>query len=349
MAGIFIQGWQGQVGFGVETVFGTPVAPTIFQDVGQGSAELKTNKPNKELVTGIRGTAKPVKVSRATGKSDTSGAISGAIYPDDFFNAHVFAAVLGNNNAVVAVGGDGPANGYLHTFSDPAAEADYPDGLTIQEKVGGFGDSKTKDFASNYCNGITIEVPDSGLINMSTDWVGHSEGIPGTGTAAAATFSTDNPFEHYHAKLEIGNDSGSLVDVPFESLTFSHVVNVEMVNENFNCTKFPTGKRFGVPDISMEIVLKSIEDNTQYNHFFNDDTQYVRLTLKHDALAGTAPASEYEMTVNLPVSEFFGETEGLTGPEQITQPIQVQARFSTADDFTVQYTSKNSVSAVYAA
>lgn len=349
MAGPFIQGRQGQVGFGVESTFGTPVAPTIFQDVGQGSSELKTNKPNKELITGIRGTVKPVKVSRATGKSDTSGSISGAIYPDDFFNAHIFAAVLGNNNAAVAVGADAPANGTLHTFSDPAASADYPTGLTVQEKVGGFGDSKTKDFASQFCNGITIEIPDSGLIAFSSDWVGRSEGTPGTGTAAAATFSTDNPFEHYHAKLEIGNDSGSLVDVAFESLTFTHTVNAEMVNENFQCTKFPTGVRFGVPDIGMEIVLKSIEDNTQYLHFFNDDSQYVRLTLKHDALSGTAPGSEFEMVINLPVAEYFGETEGLTGPEQITQPIQLQARFSTADDFTVQYTSKNSVVATYSA
>lgn len=345
----FNQGWQGQVGFGVESVFGTAVAPTVFQDVGQGSSEIKTLKESKELITGIRGTAKPVKVARSTGKISTAGSIAGALYPDDFFGGNVFAAVMGNNNTAVAVGGDAPSNGVLHTFSEPTSAADYPAGLTIQTKVGGFGDSKTKDFASNFCNGITIEIPDSGLVNVSTDWVGHSEGAPGTGTAAAATFTTENPFEHRHAKLEIGDTSGTLIDVPFESLTFSHVVNVEMVNENFNCTKYPTGRRFGVPDINMEIVLKSIEDNTQYLHFFNDDTQYVRLTLKHDALSGTAPGSEYEVIIDLPICEYFGETEGLTGAEQLTQPLQLQARFSTADNFTVQYQVKNSVTSVYAA
>lgn len=343
----FIQGWEGQVGFGVESVFGTPVAPTIFQDIGQGSAEIKTNKPNKELVTGIRGTKKPVKVSRAVGKTDTSGTISGAMYPDDAFNGLIFAAVQGNNNTAVAIGGDAAANGVLHTFSEWAAITDRPQGLTIQAKIGGDGDTKTKDFASNFCNGLTIEVPDSGLINVSSDWVGHSEGTPGAATAATPTYSTDHPFEHYCASLLIGNDSGSLVEIPFESLTFNHVVNVEMVNENFSCSRYPTGRRFGVPDISMEIVLKSTEDNSQYLHYFNDDTQYVRLVLKNDALAGTAPGSEYEVNINLPVCEYFGETEGLTGPEQITQPIQLQARFSQADNFTVEYTSKNSVIATY--
>lgn len=343
----FLQGWEGQVGFGVETTFGTPVAPTIFQDVGQGSAELKTNKPNKELQVGIRGTKKPLKVSRAVGKTDTGGAISGSIYPDDFFAGHIFAAVQGNNNTAVAIGGDGPLNGFLHTFSEWAAVADRPVGLTIQEKVGGDGDLKTKDFAGNICNGITLEVPDAGLVTLSSDWIGHSEGTPGGATAAAPTFSVDNPFENYHAKLEIGNDSGSLIDVPFESLSFTHTVNAELVNENFQCTRFPTGRRFGTPDIAMEITLKSIEDNTQYAHFFNDDTQYVRLTLRHDALAGTDAASFHEIVINIPVAEYFGETEGLTGPEQITQPIQLQARFSQADNFTVQYTVKNSVAATY--
>lgn len=351
MAGPYNQGWQGYVGFGTQGSFGTAVPPTVFQDVGEGSAELKLQKPNKTLITGIRGTNKPIKVSRALGKVTVDGSISGAMYPDDFLSANIFACLNGNNNTVTPIGGDGAANGYLHEFlpPGPGENADYPVGITIEEKVGGFGDIKVKRFVSCFCNGFSLEIPESGIVNISTDWIGQNEAAPGSLTSSALTFSPEAPFEHLHAKLEIGPNSGALVDVAFESLTFTHTVNAEMVNNNFNCTKFATGVRFGVPDISMELVLKSTEDNTQYLNYFDDVPQWVRLTLKHDAFAGSAPGSEYEIVIDMPSVEYFGETEGITGTEQLTQPLQFQALHDFVEAFTVRYKSKNSVASTYSA
>ena len=99
----------------------------------------------------------------------------------------------------------------------------------------------------------------------------------------------------------------------------------------------------------MELVLKSTEDNTQYLNYFDDVPQWVRLTLKHDALAGSALGSEYEIVIDMPSVEYFGETEGLTGPEQLTQPLQFQALHDFVEAFTVRYKSKNSVASTYSA
>lgn len=342
---VFSQGWKGFVGVGTQTVdLGTLVAPTVFQDLSEPSLSLREIKPNKGVVPAIRGGIVPHNISVKRGNISLEGGFSGPLYPDDLFNGYIFGMLLGNNQLAA---GDA-TNGFLHTFEEAGVEADYPlFGSTIQANIGQDGNIKLRDFLGCFLNKLTITVPEDDVITSEVEFVGRSETLQGT--PGSPSYSTINPFESWMAKLKIG-DVGltSLVDLQFTDLTFEYTTNVIMVMQKLTCTRFPVGRVFGIPEVLMNFNVKA-EDDVVLQQIFKDDTEKsLELTLKHDALSGSAPGSEYEIIIQLPKVTFLDAVDNLDSTEDINLPVQAQAFKDPVTGFTTKITSKNSVTGVYA-
>jgi hypothetical protein len=342
---MFIQGWQGFVGIGTQTVdLATKVAPSIFQDLSEPDVSLHEVKPNKGLVPAVRGGITPRKANVKRGFKSVEGGFSAPIYPDDLFDGMIFGMLMGNNQTT---SGDA-TDGFTHQFDEPAVELDHPQfGSTIQVLVGGTTNAKLREFLGCFLNKLTITVPEDDVITLAGEFFGRSEDLQGT--LASPSFTPVSPFEAWMAKLEIGDDLGSLVPVQFTDLTFEFTKNVSMITQKLNCTRFPVGRVLsGPPEVLLNFNVKAEDNITLQNIFKNDEVKAVRLRLKHDVLAGSGAGSEYEIIIDLPRTTSLVVPDNLNNIGEIDLPVSLAA----FDDGTIGYTSritvKNSVTGAYA-
>ncbi len=342
----FIQGWQGFLGVGTQTsALATKVAPSVFQDLGEPDVSLFEVKPNKGLVPAVRGGITPVMAAVKRGFNMVEGGFSAPLYPDDFLDGLIFAMLMGNNQTT---SGD-VTNGFTHQFDEPAIDSDHPQfGATLHVLVGGIANSKLREFLGCFLNKLTITVPEDDVITAATEYVGRSEDLQGT--VASPSFTTVSPFESWMAKLEIGDNLGSLSALQFTDLTFEFTKNVSMITQKLNCTRFPVGRVLsGPPEVLLNFNVKAEDTIALQNIFKNDETKAARLTIKHDVLAGSGGGSEYEIVIDLPRTTSLLPGDNLNNIGEIDLPVSLTAFDDGTIGFTSRITVKNSVSGAYAA
>jgi len=341
----FVQGWQGYIGIGSQLAdLSTKVAPTVFQDPSEPDVSLHEVKPNKGLVPAVRGGVTPTNASVKRGFKSVEGGFSGPLYPDDLFDGIIFAMLMGNNQTT---SGDA-TNGFTHQFDEPAAESDHAQfGSTIQVLVGGDDNTKLREFLGCFLNKLTITVPEDDVITAAGEFVGRSEDLQGV--KASPSFTPVSPFESWMAKLEIGADLGSLSPVQFTDLTFEFTKNVSMISQKLNCTRFPVGRVLsGPPEVLLNFNVKSEDNITLQNIFKNDEIKAVRLTLKHDVLAGSAGGSEFDIIIDLPRVTSLTTPDNLNNIGELDLPVSLSAFDDGTIGFTSRITVKNSVAGAYA-
>lgn len=336
----FSQGWKGQLGVGAQlSALATLAVPTIFQDLG-GSPDvsLKEERPGKDLLSGVRGGFPPRQVSVKRGFFTITGGFGALVYPDDLFNGLIWALIYGNNQVIV---GD-TLLGFTHLFREPLTETDFPQfGATVQVNIGQDLNVKLRDFIGCFLNKVTLTVPEDDVITLATEWVGREEQL--AGTLATPAYSTISPFEGFMAKLRIGPVGGAVVDIEYTDLTLERTVNVAMIQQKINCTRFPVGRTFGIADTILSFNLKAKDDTSIQALFKADTPQKVELEIIHTIDAGTNPSTPYLMKFVGEQMEIFDAVDNLDNIQDINQPIVMRA-FAANTNMTI----RNSVPGTYA-
>jgi hypothetical protein len=336
----FSQGWKGQLGVGAQLVaLDAPVAPTIFQDLG-GSPDvsLKEERPGKDLLSGVRGGFPPRMVSVKRGVFTVTGGFGAPIYPDDLFNGLIWALIYGNNQFT---SGD-VLTGFAHLFKEPLQESDFPQcGATVQVNIGQDGNVKLRDFVGCFLNKVTLTVPEDDVITLATEWVGREEQLGGT--LATPSYTAVSPFEGWMANLKIGDTLGTAVNIEFTDLTLERTVNVVMVQQKLNRTRFPVGRTYGIADTTLSFNLKAKDDTSLQALFKSDTPQAVELLITHTSDAGTNPSTPYTMKFEGEQMEIFDAVDNLDNIQDINQPIILRAFGENS-----RVTLVNSVAGAYA-
>jgi hypothetical protein len=336
-----LQGYNGYIGFGVQSALGTAVTPTVFQHVEAG-VTLKENQPGRAVVPGI------IKgrrfVTTKLGNIEGSGAIPMILRPDDYAFGRMWADALGSNNAV---SGDA-ADAYTHTF-DEGSNAQLPVyGLTIEEFLGGAATTALKKNIGCFIKKITIVKAENEIIRCNVEWIFVKEEL--TGTIQTATYTTEAPFENWMACLKIGATIGAVAAVDVKEWTFEYDTMAKLIHQDCGATngRYASVVSYGVPVINVSFNKVAQEDyQTIYNYFKNGTENAMQLNIKHTALAGSNANSEYEKTISLPKVVWLGETPNLDGEEDLNQVGSVQALYDATETKTIQVVVKNSESGVY--
>lgn len=318
----FSQGWKGQLGVGAQlAALATKAVPTIFQDLG-GSPDvsLKEEHTGKALLPGIRGGLPSRMVAVKRGVLTVTGGFGAPIYPDDLMNGLIWALIFGNNQTIA---GDALL-GFTHGFNEPILEAHLPAfGATVQVNVGQDGNVKLRDFIGCFLNKVTMTVPEDDVITLATEWVGREEQL--AGTLATPSYTAINPFEGWMAKLKIGPVGGALTDIEYTDLTLERTVNVVMMNQKVNCTRFPVGRTYGTAETILSFNLKAKDDTSIQELFKTDVDQQAELTIIHTEDAGTNPSTPYTMKFVMEKVAIMDAVENLDNIQDISQPIVLQA------------------------
>jgi hypothetical protein len=336
-----LQGYNGYIGFGVQSVLTTAVTPTVFQHVEAG-VTLKENQPGRAVVPGIIKGRRFVTTKKGNISGD--GSIPMILRPDDYAFGRMWADILGSNNAV---SGDA-ADAYTHTFGE-GTNAQLPAfGLTIEEFLGGAATTALKKCIGAFVKKITITKAEDDVIKCAVDWIFVKETL--TGTIQSATYTTEAPFENWMATVKIGATIGAVAESCVKDWTFEYDTMVKLIHQDCGTTngRYASVVSYGVPVINLSFNKVLDEDwQTIYNYFKNNTENAVQLNIKHTALAGSNAGSEYEKTISLPKVMWTGETPNIDAEEDLNQPMQLQALYDATETKTIEVVVKNSESGTY--
>ena len=339
MTTLYMQPWEGYLGTGVQTAgIGTSVAATKFQKIT--SASIKVIQPNITKVSAIQKSR--ANTSFTFGMKSVAGQISGPLIPDEMFMGHFWAFLLGGNNAVSGTG----ITGYTHTFSESVGDQLPTFGATIEKFMGGVDATMMSDYVGCFFNDMTLTVPETGPVELSTSILGRSETLGDT--VATPTFVNKSPFERHHCVLSLGANLASVSAVEFTSLTISYANNLQLKTNGGS--RFPVAAQWGVPEISLSFGFDLKASQTILNYVRDNTELAAKIVLTHPTLAGSS-SGFHELTVNLPRVLFTGDLPDLSSPDAQAIPVTLNGmciKEIGTHNYAIQVVATNSEIGTYA-
>jgi hypothetical protein len=329
-------GWQGYMGRGTQIEIDTGVAADKYQQIY--TSLIKKNRPNKAVKSSLRGTRGKTFVVK--GRSNTGGACTGPLMPDEIFWGIGWADLLGNNNTVTGSAGAG----YTHTYNEHSSPAHYPDyGATIETNKGSSNTSLMFDFIGSFLKVLTLEIPEDGEVTWSAEYTGVDEETGGT--ASTPSFHCGNPAESYMVDIQLGTTITSTSSFAWKSGNWSYDNGVSMIWEGNN--QAPVARAYpAMANCTGSIVADLQESLTQYNYWKYDTDVAIKIIITHVELAGTS-SGVYKLTINMPRVQFMGDPPELSGEEILQITYNYEALEHCTLGYTVQVEVVNSESGTY--
>ena len=200
------------------------------------------------------------------------------------------------------------------------------------------------DLIGMFLNKLSLTFGANEPVTFASDWVGVKEEL--AGTVATAVFNNDSPFDGWMGKIEYGTSLGaSLTEIPLvQSVTWSFDNKLEPLKGIGS--RYMVGRKLGIPDILLDFT-KLLQNNTTLYAYFTGNTQNaLKLTLTHDALAGSS-SGVYSVVIEMPKVVWLGDASALNSMEAIEEPYKTQALYDSVYGFSVRVTVVNSEAGVY--
>lgn len=189
-------GRQVNVGIGIESTPGTPVAATHFPKWSEMSLQAVSEKEHFTSQRGVRNQSSDSMIRRKHSQGNIAIVPNGDIAPIFFYLA------LGSKST------SGPTDGtYSHTFTVQNANASMKTATILVED----GGIVTERFANCVINSLDFECSD-GYAKLSAEIIG---GFPDTGTVTEA-FTQENEYAYHQMTVKFGT---SLTNAALQSAT----------------------------------------------------------------------------------------------------------------------------------
>lgn len=293
-------GYQGQVGWKSESVYGTKVtvdkfAPFLTESItNDGGARMVSN--------GIRAGRRMTHTHRRGGKT-----IGGSVSME-FGNTDI-ASLLKHLFGAVSTSGAGP---YTHTYTPGSLD---DDSLTMQVgRADSGGTVRARTFSGVKVPSWTLSCTAGELAMLELE-VSAQDEDGGTALASASYTSGWAPFSFVDGSITKG---GSAIAVDSWSISGTN---------NLRTDRFKVGSDLvteqlenGVRDLTISAQM-DFEDLTVYDNFLDDDNLTLVCKLDNGTQSFTVTAKGY----------LTGSSPTVTGPEVLKQPLEFVAESLTSD------------------
>lgn len=181
-------GLQNHIGLGKESVYGTPVAPTVFIPINESDG-IQINK-DIQFVESIKAGVAGKNKFAYTGKVEYSGGFESDAYPQ--FTGHLLHSALGLSSSALE---SGETTVYKHTFTEALSKPSY----TIEQKIGEI----VKKFAGFIVKNIKFEGKAGEAVTFGIEGIAKSQS---DATESTPTYETSRPFNFADVvAVKIGN------------------------------------------------------------------------------------------------------------------------------------------------
>lgn len=297
-------GHQHQLGWGEESVFGTPVAITKFaEDLGE---RIKLDAP-RIRVPSIRGSRSRQKLQYLQGRRRVAGDVPFPFYAKGLgqWLKHAMGSVASAQQAAT------PA--YLHTFTLQEA---LPTGLTIESKK---GPAQFHKWQGCKVNQLTLEANIDDFLRMTVSVIGQEETISASGASATYPTSTFNEVLVFHqGVLTIGGTARNIrrFRLTIDNMLFEDYAFGAKTMRSLS----PAGREITGEFLQSYDSATAYDAVTQYTAF--RDFTPAALNLKFTGMQiDPAPHNNW-LEIDMPVLYYDGTTPDVEGPEaEITLPV----------------------------
>lgn len=299
-----------QFGLKAETVYGTPVTVDRFMYIESEKLVAEVGKIESPVLGALtlRTSAVSTYASGAGGDVTQPVMTKGmGVLLDQAFGVSVSAQI-------------GATAEYTHTFTPDTTNGLVGKSATLQvlkpNTKGALVNPFT--FEGSKCAAWTLEMPDKGLLALTTTWV--CETLNLTTALAAASYPTNLAmFNWSTATVTLG---GTAVFLKSFSVTGEWAFDTERRGLSQSLRKEP------IPNASPGLAISGkmageFEDLTLFNAFLAGTQQELVFTVT----TGTIPttANPYKLTVTLPAVELTGDTPTVGGPGILEMPATFRA------------------------
>jgi Phage tail tube protein len=283
------------IGFGEETVWGTPVPRTKFIEILSENVHFISPSVPRAV---LRGASRRYVIP---GKRSVEGSVRAELLYDGL--EKLFKHALGSDSVEDLGGGT-----YRHTFT----VADQPPtGLTLEINR----DICAFVYEGCQVQSLTLENAVDGTVQLAFDFLGENET---TGAASVPTFPADNPV--HWAQIVPALVTRGAVAVPVSNIRVS--VADTLAADRY---RLGTKTRKGIGRNGRMIVSGSFscefEDVTQYNAFLGDTESAVTISWTGPIIGGTL--TNYNLSITMLRTVLSGDTPMVAGPG----PIQITFNF----------------------
>lgn len=332
MAGINLPGevWEWNCEIGVESIYGTPVAPTQSFKVRQfGLTVVDEVKPHQAM-PGV-----PTELEFDTtrprarlGMPDVSGPIEFEAEADDI--GFLLAQMLGT-----AVGTGGGAANDIHTFSAPTAPTAMQPSLTI------VGDNGIADLRYAGCVMRSMEFTGTGdeLVGLTCEFVGQSAD---TASISPGTLSTAPFFEFWNSAVRrdsVGSAITSADDLEGGEAVLGYTLRIERAlrvvqasGDGVRGTREPIIIKPGYT-----ITLTADKDwfSTTFQSIAFNTTLISRFSNLQLFLDGneTATDANYSLELNMPAAVLQGDRPTMDAGDVVSERLRFKAAYDGTNIF----------------
>lgn len=302
-------GQDGLLRIGKESVYGTPVTPTVYLPITPETkitAEIADIENNNQI--GSR-----LKQEPNAGRATVTGSIALDQVPD--LMGTMFSWFLGASANAGSAG-----VGYTHTWLSPVSGESAGLIYTVQQYIGAdLGD----EFASVTIKSMTLKSDNSGNQAMTIDVVGYKHSDDDVARPASVTISSKIPYYFGQTAITITPISGS----PITQLCDSYELKLDL---GLDTERFKIGSQFAeqpkfntIPSCSLTVAIDGEK------RFFDWATakQYFSITVVTtgtDIAGGTTP---YSWAVEIPKAKLATSTNRDNGNDTIKMNLEFDCGF----------------------
>jgi hypothetical protein len=286
-------GALGYVGYGVESVEGTAVAPTFFIPVSSFSFEDSNDFVVPDQIRGSRDRSIAMAAPYAV-----SGTMEMELIPTDI------GPLLESAWAATVVSSAYAGGGYQHVFT-PASEEPT---LTFESSA---ADILVMRYSGVRVNTLEIKAAFGEIVTASFGLEGLSRAKQGS--AGTETYTDVVPFHFSGASVKVDG----VAEPTVKDFSFSTSNNFERIG---TLRKTRSWKRmaFGMRDVNLSMTL-DFTDTTQYDAFLAEDTLAIELHLEGAVITG---AVKYTLVLAIPNTRYNKVGVPLSAGDYLEQSIE---------------------------
>lgn len=303
-----------QLGLAVETVLGTPVAPTVWVPVQPPKPQDVLNYVDDQ---GLRGVPFSTFGKYLSTKNST-GQIDGMLYPGSGGNA--LAAIFGLDTV------SGSSSPYTHAFT----VADVPPSYTVtdaylpQATIG-------RQWPGMRAEKLVLKFTPKGGVSYTESFIGFPSA---TYTPSAGTYTTEDFFLGYQG-----------------AVSFAGTADANLSSFQLTLQRLKSEALFSAADTQTpyDIFIGEMKATVDMQFYMTDETEYVR-ALSQATVASvvtiTQPGTSFVLTVTMSALQFTKPTINRHGKYVICQ-LAGEAVFNSTDSGALQCTLANGVQTSY--
>ena len=310
-------GRQLNVGTGVESTYGTPVAPDRWHEVTGETLDFRPNNMNSNGLRGGTNTFGRRASRRQRSTQDGGGGIAMEVPTTTF--GRWLAHTLGGTPTIAQ---QGATTAYLHTYAQGSLNGKS---LTIQKQFRDAANTEVESYTFHGSKILSAAFAVAPNQYLTADFTIDAEDVDTTTATASASYSEVDLFTWKHGAITV--DGSPVAKVTNAAWTISNAMKTDGYYLGGSGLKSePTDNDYR--SVTGTLDVEFADPATVWTKFFNDTEFELVLTFAADNIEG---AYDYTLEFTMPAAFFTGDTPKAGGPDVIVQGAPFEALFNGTD------------------